>query len=325
MSTHGIHIEINPKSRDRASRIAFLDQAFPGHWNRATFDWYIARSFHGIASDTFVASEGQRVLAEMTMCYRQIGTDSSSPIDIGVLSSAATLPSERGKGHYGRLLEAAREQALMKGYAALLGFVTRDNSSAKGLAHRGAKAVPSFYIVSVPGRVSRGNETAAAAAAAAAAAGPLPRLPSRSRRALADFARLAQRESARVEGTRFLYARADDWRRQFIERPSPVRVLRLAHDSLALVETVGGTDRLQWLAAPREKATACIARLARASAAAGRQFFLYTLDPLLAAAARRLGLAIRPGYLMLWPTGHGTHAWRSIASASWSVQSGDRL
>ena len=40
----------------------------------------------------------------------------------------------------------------MKGYAAIIGFVTRDNVSAKGLAHRGALAIPSFYIVSAPGR-----------------------------------------------------------------------------------------------------------------------------------------------------------------------------
>ena len=33
----------------------------------------------------------------------------------------------------------------------------------------------------------------------------------------------------------------------------------------------------------------------------------------------------RPGYLMLWPTGHRTEAWNRLANASWTVQSGDRL
>ena len=308
MSAHSSSLERNPSWLDRKSHLALLNQAFPGRWNPAAYDWYIARSCHGIENDTLVVSEGHRALAVVTVCHRQVGTDTSRPIDVGVLSAGTTLASERGQGHYGRLLEAARELALIKGYAALLGFVTRDNVSGKGLAHRGAQAVPSFYIASPPGRRPVG--TAAQLTEASVHAG--------------NLASLAWRESSRASGARFLYPRADDWRRQFIVRPSPVRVLRLAHDSLALVETVGVTDRLQWLTAPREKATACISRLARASAAAGRQFFLYTLDPLLAAAARRIGLAIRPGYLMLWPTGHAHDAWRGIANAPWSVQSGHR-
>jgi hypothetical protein len=71
--------------------------------------------------------------------------------------------------------------------------------------------------------------------------------------------------------------------------------------------------------------TGAIARLAAASAAARRQFFLYTLDPLIAAAARRIGLRMRPGYLMLWPTGYRPEAWSRLVNASWNVQSGDRL
>jgi hypothetical protein len=287
-----------------------LNQAFPGQWSRPTYEWYITRPFHGVENDTFAVTDGRRALSVVTLSYRQVCNDANSPVDIGVIGSTVTLPNERGRGHYGRLLDAVRERAAMKGYAAIIGFVTRDNVSAKGLVRRGSLAIPSYYIVSAPGRR------------------PASR-PARDGLAHCDPERLtttlAQRESSRPPGMRFLYTRAGDWRRQFIDRPCAVRALRLAHDSLALVETVHDTDRLQWLACPRDKVTGAIARLAAASAAAKRQFFLYTLDPLIAAAAKRLGLGARPGYLMLWPTGDRTEAWSRLANASWTVQSGDRL
>jgi GNAT superfamily N-acetyltransferase len=303
-------IELNPRWLDPARHLGLLNRGFPGQWSRPTYDWYITRPFHGVGSDTFAVTDGRRALSVVTMSYRQVCDDANCSMDVGVIGSAATLPSERGRGHYGRLLEAVREHAATKGYVAIIGFVTRDNLSGRWLARRGALPIPSFYILSTRGRrpVSRPTRDGLAHS-----------VPERL------AATLAHRESSRAPGTRFLYACSSDWRRQFIDRPCPVRFLRLAHDALALVETVGDTDRLQWLACPREKMTGAIARLAAASAAAKRQFFLYTLDPLLAAAAQRVGLGMRPGYLMLWPTGHRTEAWNRLANASWTVQSGDRL
>jgi GNAT superfamily N-acetyltransferase len=310
MSASIRRIELNPQWLDPVKHTVLLNQAFPGQWDRPTYEWYITRPFQGVESDTLAMTDGQRALSVITLCYRQVCHDPDFPIDVGVIGSTVTLPSERGRGHYGRLLEAVRERAAGKGYAAIIGFVTRDNVSAKGLSHRGALAIPSYYLVSARGRrpVSRPVRDSLAHCAP----GGLT-------------AAFAHRESSHPPGMRFLYSRASDWRRQFIDRPYEVRALRLAHDSLALIETVRGTDRLQWLACPREKISGAIARLAAATAAARRQFFLYTLDPLIAAAARRIGLGVRPGYLMLWPTGHRTEAWNRIANASWTVQSGDRL
>ena len=325
MSGGGAQIELNPEWLDRSSHIALLNQGFPGQWDRAAYDWYVARPFGGVANDTFVVSHHERALAAVTLCHRQVGAggaDTSRRIDVGVMSAGTTLRSEQGRGHYGRLLEAIREHACRKGYAALLGFVTRDNASARGLFRRGARGIPSFYIVSVSGRGPRRRPVRHGAAL-----GNLESLTKfrEPERAAVSLASLARRESARMEGVRFLYERAHDWQQQFIARPNHVRALRLTHDCVALLETVRGSDRLQWLAAPREKMTASLASLASASAAVGRQFFTYTLDPLIAAAAKRIGLAIRPGYLMLWPTGCDVDACRTIADAAWTVQSGDRV
>jgi hypothetical protein len=65
--------------------------------------------------------------------------------------------------------------------------------------------------------------------------------------------------------------------------------------------------------------------LARASAAAGRRFFLYSLDAQLAAAMNRWGFALQRGYFLLLPVDSGSAAWRRLSEASWFVQSGDRL
>ena len=310
MSAVTLRVELNPKWLDPARHISLLNQGFPGQWSRPTYDWYIARPFHGIESDTMVVTDGHRALSVITLSYRQVCNDANLPVDVGVIGSTVTLPGERGRGHYGRLLEAVQDHAGRKGYAAIIGFVTRDNVSAKGLSHRGALSIPSFYLVSALGRRPASRPASGDLACCA------------PERAAAEF---AHREFQHGQGMRFLYSRSGDWRRQFIDRPCGVRALRLAHDSLALVETVDDTDRLQWLACPREKVTAAIASLAAAAAVAKRQFFLYTLDPLIAAAGRRIGLRMRPGYLMLWPTGHRTEAWSRLTNASWNVQSGDRL
>src|SRR5262249_30475559 len=144
--------ELNPDWLDPAKHIGMLNQGFHGQWCRATYEWYITRPFQGVESDTFAVTDGHRALSVITLSYRQVCNDAALPVDVGVIGSTVTLPSERGRGHYGRLLEAVRERAASKGYAAIIGFVTRDNVSVKGLTHRGALAIPSFYIVSASGR-----------------------------------------------------------------------------------------------------------------------------------------------------------------------------
>ena len=193
---------------------------------------------------------------------------------------------------------------------AIIGFVTRDNVSTKGLVHRGALAIPSFYIASAPGRRPASRPARDGLAHCA---------PERLTPAF------AHRESSHASGHALSL--------HLLRRLAPA-VHRSARAQFAPCAWL--TTRWRWsrrsttpidcsgLPAPREKATGVIARLAAASAAAKRQFFLYTLDPLIAAAARRIGLGMRPGYLMLWPTGYRTEAWSRLAHASWNVQSGDR-
>jgi GNAT superfamily N-acetyltransferase len=308
----------NPAWLEPARYVSFLNKVFPGQWDRRSYDWYAGRSFGGRSSDILVRADDTRILAGMALCFRQVIAGSGEPIDVCVISAAATLPSERSQGHYALLLEAAREHCRSVGYVALFGFVTRDNNSRKGLLRLGAHEIPSFYVTSVkpcwqgPRKVSPIKSRA---------------LPPRRRSSTVPAPpRLGAASNASAgQGARFWYPSAEDWQQQFLRRPNPVRAMTLAHDSIALVETVRSTDRLQWLACPRGKLNASIARLSTLSAGAGRAFFMYTLDPLQAAAAQRAGLKILPGYLMMLPTGLHSAAWQALTQATWQVQSGDRV
>jgi hypothetical protein len=190
----------------------------------------------------------------------------------------------------------------------LLGFTTRQNASARGLLRLGAHAIPSFYIVS-------DSLIALRRGAASRPVRPLPALEH------------VRQESyhGRSGEVQFHYGARRDWLEQFVQRPNPVSAWRVSHDSTALIETVGSTDRLQWLGCPRRKSIASIAALASSSAAADRKFFMYTLDPLLAAAAGRLGLAIRGGFLLVLPIDRTKADLGELLTAPWGLQSGDRM
>jgi len=101
--------------------------------------------------------------------------------------------------------------------------------------------------------------------------------------------------------------------------------VQFAGNSAGLIETVQGTDRLQWLSCPPAETLSSIARFAALSAVSRRAFFMYTLDPDQADSARHLGLKVKEGYLLVLPSGYCPERWRALASASWRVQSGDRL
>jgi ribosomal protein S18 acetylase RimI-like enzyme len=307
--------EVSPGWLTPAGYIAFLNRVFPGQWDPNAYQWYIARSFNGRSCDLLVDAEDSTVCAGFALVPRQTVVDDGAPIDVGVVCAAATLPGERGRGRYARLLRAALERGRQRGYAALLGFVTADNASGRGLLRLGARAIPSFYLYSAAGGLVRGTPRARVARREAPDA-LLPQL---------TQARAHRSNAVQAPQARFHYADRGDWMRQFLHRPHPVRAVRVRHDSVALLEAVGPTERLQCLACPDDRSTASIGALAAASAAAARSFFMYTLDACQAAAARRLGLRARAGYLMLLPTGHAPRDWQALASARWFVQSGDRL
>jgi hypothetical protein len=303
-----IDTQINPEWMDTPAYVELLNRGFPGQWNRASIEWHLRRRFLGRPPDIALRSENRRVVAVASYSYRQITDPRGNCINVCVMAAGATLPAERRRGHYSALLQTGLELCRERSCAALLGFTTRANASARGLMRLGAHSIPSFYIVSgtrrLESRILRS---------------PMPRL------ARLTDAAWKQRDRELRGHVRFHYVDQRDWLSQFIHRPNPVSAWRVSHDAIALVEAVGATDRLQWLGCPDRKAVASIAALASASASARRNFFMYTLDPALAASAKRLGLAVRHGFLMMLPADLGSGSLDELATASWRLQSGDRM
>ena len=311
--------ELNPTWLDPDRYIEFLNRGFRGQWDRASYDFYLRRSFAGKPTDIGVRAVGSEVLSGVSFCYRQLRVASDAPLDVCIMSAGTTLPAERGRGHYAQLLRTGLELCRARSCAAILGFVTRENASGRGLMRLGAYSIPSFYMASRSNRAARRPAAPQRIAHIARSTALGMRFEH-----VAD-AGWIRRFEASSQQVRLHYPRAEDWLQQFVQRPNPVRMLRLAHDALALIETVGTTDRLQWLGCPDDKRIACVAMLAACSAGAGRQFFMYTLDPLLAAAAQRCGLTLRGGRLMLLPLDHDAADWAKIAAAPWRLHSGDRM
>jgi Acetyltransferase (GNAT) domain len=301
---------LNPSWLDSSRHIELLSQAFPGFWNRDAYDWYLRRQFNGETPDILVRADGRKLLAAVSLIPREIRIAGGKPIRVAVMSAGGTRADERRRGHYAALLDATRNRARERGWSACLGFVTADNASGRGLLRLGARAIPSFYLTAQGNRTRRITPLNPAG----------PRWTAR-----VSAARLVPADRHAGGAALFHYASATDWAEQFLERPHPVRVIRLAADSLAYVETAGSTDRLQRLDCPGWKTYSHILSLARSSNAAGRSLFVYSLNAHLAKILANHHFRVRRGHVTLWSTDATSREWEALSRASWSVQAGDRL
>jgi len=289
----------------------FLARCFGTRWTQAMYRWYMQRPFLGEPPDRLILVDAERVVAGCGLAYRLLRTPDALVHRVSVVVAAATLPDERGRGYYARVLQAAAERSAVRGCTALLGFVTADNATGRGLRRLGATAVPSAYIVS-PG-IARFHENGLLRVCGAKVTpGWSESVGMRLRRAPLQAS--------------FHYPAPGDWRAQMVDRPCPVLALRVGTTCRALVECVGDTDRLQWLDGDARERVAAIRAIAVHAQRRRQRFFMYSTRPDEFAAARRLGLCVRPGFMMaLAPAGRHeptVHAW---AALSWHVQSGDRL
>jgi GNAT superfamily N-acetyltransferase len=306
-----LRILVNPVAIEAEVGPAFLTRCFARPWTDVMYRWYLRRSFGGEVSDRLILMDGAHAVAGCGVVYRQLRTQDGEVHRVSVVVAACTLPSARGRGCYARVLQAAADRSAVRGCAALLGFVTADNATGRGLRRLGAAAIPSAYIVS--------RQRA-----------PFPEagiLQLRDAKVADDWpARAEARLRAEAAPAAFHYPDASAWRSQMVDRPHCVQTLRIGATCRAVVEGVGDTDRLQWLDGDvRERLAAIRAIVARARCRR-RKFFMYSTCPHEAAAARRLGLAAHPGYMMALAlqAGHASTV-RDWASISWRVQSGDRL
>jgi hypothetical protein len=307
----GLRILVNPVGIDAEVGPAFLTRCFARPWTDVMYRWYLRRSFGGEVPDRLMLMDGARAVAGCGVVYRQLRTQDGEVHRVSVVVAACTLPTTRGRGCYARVLQAAVDRSAARGCAALLGFVTADNATGRGLQRLGAAAIPSAYIVS--------RDRA-----------PLPGagiLQLRDAKVADDWPERAEaRLRAAAAPAGFHYPDASAWRSQMVDRPHGVQTLRIGATCRAVIEGVGDTDRLQWLDGDTRERLAAIRAVVALARCRRRKFFMYSTCPHEAAAARRLGLAAHPGYMMALAlqSGHASPV-RDWASMPWRVQSGDRM
>lgn len=307
----GLSILLNPAGLDPETGAAFLTRCFGTPWTERMYRWYLQRPFGGEAPDRLILADETRAVAGCGLVYRRLRTQDGELHRVGIVVAACTVPGARGRGCYARVLQAAVERCAACGCAALLGFVTADNATGRGLLRLGATAIPSVYLV------SRGHARSSQAG--------LLRL--RGVKVADDWpARAEARARAPAAPASFHYPDSLAWLSQMVQRPNAVESLRIGATCRAVIERVDDTDRLQWLDGDeRERAAAIRALVARARSR-GRRFFMYSTCPHEAAAALRLGLSARPGYMMALAVSQGqANSVRDWAGMAWRVQSGDRM
>jgi GNAT superfamily N-acetyltransferase len=307
----GLRILVNPEGLDAETGPEFLTRCFGTPWTARLYRWYLQRAFGGETPDRLILMDGARAVAGCGLVFRQLRVQDGEVYRVGIVVAACTLPSARGRGCYARVLEAAVERSAARGCVALLGFVTADNATGRGLARLGAAAIPSAYLV------SRDR--------AGPAGGGLLKL--RDAKVTDDWpVRAAARARAAGAPACFHYPETNAWASQLLDRPHGVECLRVGASCRAVIEPVGDTDRLQWLDGDERERTAAVRALAARAQARRRKFFMYSTCPHEAAAARRLGLAARCGYLMALAVQAGRAGTvRDWPGMSWRVQSGDRM
>jgi GNAT superfamily N-acetyltransferase len=302
---------VNPEGMSAATDVPFLERCFGTRWSEAAYRWYLKRPFGCESPDRLILTAGESPVAGCGLVYRLLRTPDGAVHPVSVAIAAGTLPEQRGRGYYARVMQAAADRSARRGCTALLGFATADNASTRGLQRLGAMLIASAYISS-----SSVSHPRSAATLWTCAARVTDRWPARA------GARLG-RVPAQAG---FHYPDVKAWVSQMVERPHPVQPLRVGASCRALVENVGGTDRLQWLDGDDRERVAAVAALAARALHRRRHFFMYSTRPGDAEAAHRLGLQVRPGCMIVLPLGAGHGATvRDWATLPWHVQSGDRM
>jgi len=297
-------IELIPAGADQEF-LASVNRCFGAGWGDGVHRWYLGREFAGRTPDLLVLRERGRAVAGMGLNYRLLRLATGSRLEVGIITSAWTLPESRGRGCFQALVRGSVPMAARKGCALLVAFGATENASARVFRRCGATLFPTAYLGAAPGEEP-----------------PSPHDGSRELREV-DVAEIEASSTATGLGsaTRFVYPDAAAWRSQYLRRPYPVQTLR-AGESRIIVEQAGDTDRLVLLIGPPSERRSVLAALASRARRAGRGFFVFTTDPSDGVIAQEAGWESKAGYLAALALGEAKAA---DGLGPWEVQPGDRM
>lgn len=276
-----------------------LNLCFPGWGGAEMFDWCFRRRAGGPEADLFVAEEDGRLIAGTATTYRRARRPGRGEETIGCMTASWTLRAARGRGLFPQMIEESRSQARRRGCPLLIAFAGAGKASRPGLLAAGAATIEGAFVTSPP---------------PPQAADPPERTSIED--ALAAFAARAVDDGV----ARLVYA-ADEWRRQMIDRPSPVECRRLANGRVAVIERSGAGDRLLDVSLGGDEPFVGAAMEAAAiSASAGRRLSAYTLEPEAIYALAARGWERTRAWLYLMSTDGGR-----VDRDRWWFANGDRM
>ncbi|MEQ8206561.1 MAG: GNAT family N-acetyltransferase [Woeseia sp.] len=296
----------NPEGYGVADYVDLLNRSFNGSWTPRLYHWYMSRPYAGKTPDNGVLMSDGQPVSGAGVVYRQLRDSEGRIIDVGVITGAWTLPEARGHGYFTKVMQESAVHVGAQGCELLLGFVTDDNASGKGMRRAGAYMIPTTYLLS--STTSNPQTKHLEVTPAKVDAGELHALHNRHSAAAGYY-----------------YQHTDDWRSQFLERTNAVEVLRVGDETIGIVEQTPGTDRLQWLGGDSRTYAACLASLSARAEARGRRFFGFGCGSWLKDCDNYPELEQRGGFITCLPAGEVSPQNAAMLAGPWEVHSGDRV
>jgi len=323
-----MEIHISPPASEPTLR--YLNACFPGWGDQRLFDWAFSRRMHGQPpSDYILLSEGGETLAGSGVSYRQVLLPNDVAITVGIMTGSWTLPAARGRGFFSCMIEESVNITAARKGALLLAYVTADNPSCRALLRSGAATFPTSYFIRQPDA----GEAKTSAETLAEGADISDKLINQWRQQYVGFAR-------------FGYQAPDDWRSQFLYRPSRPRVLAPNADEFVMIDEHGDTDCIvAYLGAQGTFPSGLLGAALSRAASRGKKMFAFCSDPDLSKFCLSWGFTERPGFLTV-----NVANWQLLSSAlrvkglqqgnsnvlvadpqspwfisAWRLQSGDRM
>lgn len=306
MKAAGLTRRIVQGTEDERVYLAALNQCFP-HWgDRAMFDWCFTRESAGLSPDLLWLCAADGPVAGTANTYRQLRLANGRTVRAAIMTGSWTLPAARGLGAFTRIIAESRTLAAERHAGLLLAFVTTTNASFGRLRDAGAALFPTAYCRSAgePSTNLADSSTSANESSGDAddprwmdlsldtADSGLELLLSANASASGGSRRSSGGENAEA-GVRagveaeagfvsFTYA-GEEWRDQFLRRPSQVALVSGADRWRALVERAPLFDRLLALAIRPDQADTpvraeAIRTLSARASSAGRRLFSFSSD-----------------------------------------------
>jgi hypothetical protein len=325
-----ISLQINPPGVEE-EYLKCLNLCFGGWGDWRKFDWYFRRKTPYPDADLIIFKRNDDLVAGSAVTYRKVAFPNDSETIVGIMTGAWTLPQFRNQGFFARIIEESLQLTAGKGGALLLGFAVEERASFRQLVRAGSALFPSSYMFT--SERTKGQKTESRLKKVEKS-GPL-------------ISRLHERLRASNKNcSRFVYASAQDFHTQFLDRPGDTEILKDDQGNFGIIERAKDTNLLQLCLTGTDDT--CPTRLVEAliedALTKERKLFLYSTQPDMDYLGKSLGLEVKTGYLTVLVSAESrlrealkigvtpkienpsmlSHAGSQWFLGNWSIQSGER-